>query len=67
LVNDGSVGLSLDGDPRSAYALLDFEGGECKVTIRRVSYDREAVLAELERVAHPAQAWVGQILREASL
>jgi len=65
LVNDGSVGLSLDGDPRPAYALLDFEGGECKVTIRRVAYDREAVLAELERVAHPAQAWVGRILREA--
>jgi diadenosine tetraphosphatase ApaH/serine/threonine PP2A family protein phosphatase len=66
LVNDGSVGLPLDGDPRPAYALLDFEGGRCDVTIHRVTYDRGAVVAELERVGHPARAWVGQILRRAA-
>jgi predicted phosphodiesterase len=65
IVNDGSVGLPLDGDPRPAYVLLDFEGDECAVTTRRVSYDREAVIAELERVDHPAMAWVGGILRRA--
>ena len=65
LVNAGSVGLPLDGDPRSAYGLLDFEGGRCAVTIRRVEYDPEAVIAELERVEHPGRAWVGRILREA--
>jgi predicted phosphodiesterase len=65
IVNDGSVGLPLDGDPRPAYALLDFDGDECAVTIRRVSYDREAVIAELERVNHPAKAWVGGIVRRA--
>jgi len=67
LVNDGSVGLPLDGDPRPAYALLDFDGGGCDVTIRRVSYDLEVVVAELERVGHPARAWVGQSLREARI
>ena len=67
LINDGSVGLPLDGDTRPAYALLDFEGGECTVTLRRVGYDREAVIAELERVDHPAQAWVGGILRKAAV
>ena len=67
LINDGSVGLPLDGDTRPAYALLDFEGGECTVTLRRVDYDREAVIAELERVDHPAQAWVGGILRKAAV
>lgn len=66
LVNAGSVGLPLDGDPRPAYALLDFEGRECAVTLRRVTYDRQAVLDELERVDHPAKAWVGGILRNAS-
>jgi predicted phosphodiesterase len=66
IVNDGSAGLPLDGDPRPAYALLDFEGGECAVTVRRVEYDREAVIAELERVDHPARAWVIRRLREAS-
>jgi len=65
LVNDGSVGLPLDGDPRPAYALLDFEGGQCAVAIRRVVYDREAVIARLEHVEHPARAWVGRILQEA--
>jgi predicted phosphodiesterase len=67
LVNDGSVGLPLDGDPRPVYALLDFEGGECAVTIHRVSYERDAVIAELERVNHPARGWVGRLLREASV
>jgi predicted phosphodiesterase len=67
LVNDGSVGLPLDGDPRPAYALVDFEGGVCNVVIRRVDYDREAVVAELERVAHPAREWLEGILRRAEI
>ena len=67
IVNDGSVGLPLDGDPRPAYALLDFEDGECEVTIRRVTYDRELVLAGLERFDHPAREWVGGILKKASM
>ncbi|MFQ6102509.1 MAG: metallophosphoesterase family protein [Anaerolineae bacterium] len=66
LVNGGSVGLPLDGDPRLAYAFLDFEGGECSVAIRRVDYDRETVIAELERAAHPAVAWVSGILQRAA-
>lgn len=65
IVNDGSVGLPLDGDPRLVYALLDFADDECAVTIHRVSYDREAVIAELERVDHPAKAWVGGIVHRA--
>ena len=67
LVNDGSVGLSLDGAPRPAYALLDFEGDRCTVTIRRVAYDLELVVAELERVVHPARAWASRLLRQATL
>jgi predicted phosphodiesterase len=67
IINDGSVGMPLDGDHRPAYALLDFEGDECQVAIRRVAYDREAVLAELERVRHPAQKWVEGVLCNASI
>jgi len=59
LVNGGSVGLPLDGDPRAAYALLEFESERCAVAIRRVAYDVEAVIAELERVEHPGRRWVG--------
>ena len=67
LVNDGSVGLPLDGDPRPAYAQLDFRGDQCEITIHRVAYDQEAVVAELERVEHPARAWVTHVLRNAAL
>jgi diadenosine tetraphosphatase ApaH/serine/threonine PP2A family protein phosphatase len=66
LVNDGSAGLPLDGDPRPAYALLDFAGSQCAVTIRRVAYDVETVVAELGRVEHPARAWASQMLRHAA-
>ena len=66
LVNCGSVGLPLDGDPRAAYALLDFDDGQCKVAVHRVDYDREAVLDEMERVEHPGLPWVGQRILEAT-
>jgi len=54
LVNPGSAGLPLDGDPRVSYALLDFTDGTCTVTIRRVSYDVEAMIREMEQLAYPA-------------
>ena len=62
-VNDGSVGLPLDGDTRPAYALLDFTAKECQVTVHRVTYDRDAVIAALERVEHPGRGWAIPILR----
>lgn len=65
LVNSGSVGIPLDGDPRPAYAFLDFEDASCKVTLHRVEYDRERVLDEMERVDHPGLPWIGRIIREA--
>jgi len=66
LVNGGSVGLPLDGDPRSAYTVLDFEGKHCTVTLRRVVYDVEEVIAALERRGHPGRDWVVQMLRRAA-
>jgi predicted phosphodiesterase len=46
LVNPGSVGLPLDGDPRAAYALL---GDDDVVRLRRVGYDHAESAAELAR------------------
>jgi len=40
LVNPGSVGQPRDGDPRAAYALLDFENASLQ--LRRVPYDVDA-------------------------
>jgi predicted phosphodiesterase len=47
LVNAGSVGFSLDGDPSAAYALAERDGdapGGWRVEIRRVRYDLDAAL-----------------------
>ena len=47
LVNPGSVGMPLDGDPRAAWALIDPSG---EIEPRRVAYDHEAsARAVLER------------------
>ncbi len=45
LLNPGSVGQPRDGDPRAAYAVI--ENG--RVELRRVEYDVEAVVAQLEQ------------------
>lgn len=65
LVNGGSVGIPLDGDPRPAYALIDFEGEDCRVAVHRIEYERERVLDEMERLEHPGLAWIGRMIREA--
>jgi diadenosine tetraphosphatase ApaH/serine/threonine PP2A family protein phosphatase len=44
LVNPGSVGIPLDGDRRSAYAVVGDDG---TVELRRVEYDWEAVAREV--------------------
>jgi diadenosine tetraphosphatase ApaH/serine/threonine PP2A family protein phosphatase len=49
LINPGSVGMPLDGDPRAAYALLGEDGS---IELRRVGYDHlgvaDAMLARFE-------------------
>jgi predicted phosphodiesterase len=67
VVNPGSVGLPLDGDPRAAYAIC--ENG--KTSFRRVSYDVEETVRGLEalplekcfkeqlvEVLHTAKPWL---------
>jgi diadenosine tetraphosphatase ApaH/serine/threonine PP2A family protein phosphatase len=54
LVNPGSVGMPLDGDPRAAYALIH-DGGD--IELRRVDYDHAASAAEL-RERFGAPPWV---------
>jgi putative phosphoesterase len=46
LVNPGSVGQPRDGDPRSAYAVID----NGKVELRRVAYDIDATLRQMRTV-----------------
>lgn len=46
IVNPGSVGQPLDGDPRAAYAVWD----DGEITLRRVEYDRTAAMDALARL-----------------
>jgi len=55
LVNPGSVGMPLDGDPRAAWAL--YEGGE--IGFRRTAYDVERAAAEMRSRGD----WAEQIAR----
>jgi putative phosphoesterase len=60
LANSGSVSLSYDGDPRSAYVLVDDE----QITIRRVEYDIEREVTALVDMQYPHAAWLAAMLRE---
>jgi diadenosine tetraphosphatase ApaH/serine/threonine PP2A family protein phosphatase len=59
LLNPGSVGLPLDGDPRAAYALA-FDDGS--IEQRRVEYDLEAAIAGL-RDRFGDVAWAERSIR----
>ena len=54
-VNCGSVGKPKDGDPRGAFAVLDAEGAEVRVTIERVDYDAAAVAREVADAGLPSE------------
>jgi predicted phosphodiesterase len=60
--NSGSVGMPHDGDPRSAYLLVD--GGEPK--IRRVEYDVEKEIRALADSGLPHADWVIRTIRAGS-
>ena len=58
VANTGSVGLSYDGDRRSAYLLLD----DGKPTIRRVEYDMDRELKALSNCGLPHADWIAKVL-----
>jgi diadenosine tetraphosphatase ApaH/serine/threonine PP2A family protein phosphatase len=60
VVNSGSVGLSYDGDPRAAYAVIDGE----QITIRRVEYDVEREARALIARKCPDAQWIAEMLRK---
>ena len=48
VINPGSVGLSLNGEPGADYALLTFnDKGEASVTMDKVEYDFAAVAFDI--------------------
>jgi putative phosphoesterase len=61
VANTGSVGLPWDGDTRSSYLLI--EDGE--PAIRRVAYDVERHIADVERSGYPTSRWLIEQARSA--
>lgn len=62
VANTGSVGLPFDGDTRSSYLLIE----DGKPEIRRVEYDIERALREVEESGHPDGATIARIYQTAS-
>lgn len=61
LVNPGSVGMPLDGDQRASWAVLHDDG---RIEHRRVGYDHEHVVAELQDIHAP---WADRSARRIEL
>ena len=62
IVNAGSVGQPLDGDPRACYVLLD----DLRSSIRRVEYELERELDRVANSALPHADWIRRTLRAAT-
>jgi diadenosine tetraphosphatase ApaH/serine/threonine PP2A family protein phosphatase len=61
VVNPGSVGMPLDGDPRAAWAIIS----DGQVELRRVPYDVGAVADRVAREDGPFADMVARRLRTA--
>ena len=62
-VNLGSVSNPLSGDLRASYALLEADESGYRLEPRRVEYDRDAVIAAIARVRHPAAPYLVRFMR----
>jgi predicted phosphodiesterase len=58
IINVGSVGMALDVKGQAAWGLFIFEDGKLTVDLRRVPFDVDAVIADLDVVGHPSKEWV---------
>jgi putative phosphoesterase len=65
IVNPGSVGQPLDGDPRAAYAIWD----DGEIQLHRVAYDQEELLASISKlpIAQALIADLKKMLRRGSI
>ena len=61
LINPGSVGLPLDGDPRASWTLLDLDNG--RVTPRKVEYDPDSTIKDLRYLSGAERDSLANIYR----
>jgi putative phosphoesterase len=62
VANTGSVGLPFDGDPRASYLLVS----DGRPEVRRVAYDVERAVRDVEASGHPDAATIAGIYRSAT-
>jgi putative phosphoesterase len=62
VANTGSVGLPFDGDPRASYLLVT----DGRPEARRVAYDVERAMREVEASGHPDAKTIAGIYRRAA-
>jgi predicted phosphodiesterase len=58
IVNLGSVSNPLGHDLRASYVIVDASTTGYTLEHRRVEYDRQAVIHQLERLRHPGRGWI---------
>jgi predicted phosphodiesterase len=62
VVNPGSCGYAFDGDPGAAWCMLEIDGDDVQVTLRRTAYDTRPVSDELS-----ARGLAGDVYRAATV
>mgnify|MGYP005846526989 CR=1 FL=1 len=62
-INVGSVGLSFETPGLAQWGLFTFEDGRLTVDLRRIAYNLEAVVEDLQTAGHPAPDWFSSRLR----
>lgn len=63
VVNLGSVSNPLPPDLRASYAVLQADTSGYAIQLRRVEYDRQAVIDAVERLRHPGAAFIIRHMR----
>jgi putative phosphoesterase len=61
VANSGSVSLSLDGDARASYLLVE----DGRPQVRRVQYDLERAVGDVLASSNPSREWIAERLRRA--
>ena len=63
VVNLGSVSNPVTAGLQASYVLLDADSSGYVIQLRRVDYDREAVIKAIEQVHHPTPSFLIQFMR----
>jgi predicted phosphodiesterase len=63
VVNVGSVSNPLPPDLRASYAIIDADETGYEIQTRSVAYDREAVIAAIQRIRHPGAGYIVRCMR----